>query len=177
MEKFESEEQKLKVVDRIKKLLAIGDRSKNPNEAEVQTAMRMAREYMEKYGPEMSDVEIENSGDGEIESLDSEREGVIRHWEQRLAMAVCKICDVTVILGNGKGWHHRTYLIVLLSWKFLYSSLCSSKYSSKSSSVTLMSLSAIDICDTATMLPFTDWFAVIYSSSFSNLLFTLAFAI
>lgn len=87
-----------KVIDRIQKLLAIADPNRNCYEGEMQTALRMAKNYMSTYGLSMSEVEIRDCEDSEIDEVYSERCGVIRQWERILAMAVAEACDVKAIL-------------------------------------------------------------------------------
>jgi len=79
-----------RIIDTIKKCLALGDRDKNPHEGEVENALRMAKNLMDKHNLSMADV-AEKEGDsfGNIkEESMKERAGAPR-WEYELPW----VCD------------------------------------------------------------------------------------
>ena len=45
------------IIDRIRKLLALADASRNPNEAEAEAAMRMATRLLSQNNLDLSDVQ------------------------------------------------------------------------------------------------------------------------
>ena len=82
------------IIERVKKMLTLAsDAGAAPGE--IENAMRLARKLMTEYGIEQSDL-IDAPQVEVIEGESAKRAGWAR-WEQTVAHAVCKICDVRFI--------------------------------------------------------------------------------
>lgn len=92
--KFDSEKQRLKIIDRIKKILNIANGSQY--EAEAATALKMAQSYMKQYGLSLSDVEIDeqNAENQTIVMETVDREAGMYDWEPILGTAVAIVFEV-----------------------------------------------------------------------------------
>lgn len=93
-DKFKDEKHRAKILDRIKKLLAVANGTNY--EAEAATALRMAQSYMSSYGLDMTDVELQDDLAGEIvELVLDEHNNRLNpeHWEQVLCLAVGTVFD------------------------------------------------------------------------------------
>jgi hypothetical protein len=78
-----------KIIDRIKKCLALGDSSRNPNENEVANALAAAKRLMDTYNLSMAEVaETERPKDEIVELRMEERSGA-GSWEYDLP----HVCD------------------------------------------------------------------------------------
>lgn len=86
------DKEKLKIVDKIQKLLALGDENKNPNEGEVQTALEFAKRLMIEHDISMSDVEIKEALIIEVDTKIKPWYGV---WERTLLHVIDLTCDTT----------------------------------------------------------------------------------
>lgn len=63
-----------KIVDRIKKLLNLGDKARNPNEAEAEAAMAKAHELLAEYNLNLSQLEADSVASGSAVPLDADPE-------------------------------------------------------------------------------------------------------
>lgn len=77
-----------KIIKRIRKLLAVGNKSKNPYEGEVNTALDLAKKLMAKNNLSLSEVEIAESSDEDVQRVYSKEEKQMRFWEKLLASKV-----------------------------------------------------------------------------------------
>ena len=99
--KFKTEEERRKILDRIKKILALANGTNF--EGEANTAMAMAQSYMTQYGLSMTDVEIGEELDGVIVTEPVDKKNPIQ-WERILGLAVAIVTDTksyTKMLGQG----------------------------------------------------------------------------
>lgn len=95
--KFKNEAERSKILDRIKKILAL---AKGTNfEGEADTAMKMAQSYMTQYGLSMTDVEIGESLDEEIVSEPVDRKNP-NNWEWLLGLAVATVTDTKAYISH-----------------------------------------------------------------------------
>lgn len=108
---MESEERD-KIIKKIKKLFALGDNTKNPYEAEVKNALRMARTLLNKYNLSFSEVELKESGKTNIITLNSNEFKHFRGWETRLAYIASKLFKVQIVLGATEGRKLRNLLFI-----------------------------------------------------------------
>ena len=88
---FKNEEERKKIMDRIKKILALANGTSFQGEAE--TAMRMAQGYMTSYGLSMTDIEIGEALDEAIVSEPIDRKSSPHQWERILGLAVAVVTD------------------------------------------------------------------------------------
>jgi hypothetical protein len=80
-----SEEDKIKILDRIKKLLALGT---SPNKAEAESAVAKAHELLKNHNLELSDVEVEDS---EVIDETYMESGKTQGWRIGLMIAVARL--------------------------------------------------------------------------------------
>lgn len=89
--------EKEEVLRKVKKLLALGDPEKNSNEFQVEEALRKARELLDRYQLDMSEVEFVQSEiiQDEIEYGGRNGQGTkgVPPWYQVLTRAVGEYCD------------------------------------------------------------------------------------
>lgn len=93
--KFKSEEERKKIIDRIKKILAVANGTQY--EAEADTAMNMAQGYMKSYGLSMTDIEIAESLEEEIVHEDVDRQSTPKPWERVLCRTIGIITDCQAV--------------------------------------------------------------------------------
>lgn len=101
-----SEEKKRELVDRVMKLLALGDEEKNSNPHERETAQRMAAKLMAEYSLDFVDLKKNAKRDENVFArFDVEgAEEVKVNWEFCLSGAVAKVFDCTVIGKSDNVW-------------------------------------------------------------------------
>lgn len=94
-----------KVIERIKKLLALANN--NPNEAEASAAMAKANEILEAYNLDMSIL----GGTDKGKRADTKKTGGLYSWQRRLWESVAKLnfCHYVSLKGLTKGsqYEHR----------------------------------------------------------------------
>lgn len=102
---FKDKKHRDKILDRIRKVLAVAEGSQY--QAEAETAMKMAQSYMKQYGLSMSEVELKASLEREIvrEPLDR----IVKNqekWEFYVCRAISIIFDCEVIKAQtySGGW-------------------------------------------------------------------------
>lgn len=88
---FKDEKHKEKIIDRIRKILALANGTSF--EGEANTAMTMAQNYMKTYGLSMTDVELGESLDEPIVHELVDRQKPMKTWEGILAVAVGTVTD------------------------------------------------------------------------------------
>lgn len=98
MKKFKDTKHRDKILSRIKKILALADRTSF--EEEANTALRMAKGLMKSYGLNLSEVEMVDEIKGNIIEDTTETSGRIMNWKKITAMAVEKICDTKLIINH-----------------------------------------------------------------------------
>ncbi len=98
--KFKNEDERKKILERIKKILAVAKGT--PFEGEADTAMKMAQSYMSQYGLSMTDVEVGDMLNEEIVHENVEREISPETWEKILCSAVGVVCDCKAV--ENMGW-------------------------------------------------------------------------
>jgi hypothetical protein len=79
-----SKEEEMKVLDKVKKLMALGD---SPNEAEAQSAVMKAHALLKQYNLEMSDIEVEEADVIDVTYMDS---GRTQGWKVMLMNIITK---------------------------------------------------------------------------------------
>jgi hypothetical protein len=87
---------KEKIIKRIQKLFALGDKNRNPNEAEVSTALKLAKKLLRKYNLTIAECQ-ETEQKENIIKTNSEFCGRISPWQYNLANTIAKLCNVEVI--------------------------------------------------------------------------------
>jgi FtsZ-binding cell division protein ZapB len=100
---------KYSIIDRIRKLFALGDRNKNPNEGEVKTALAMASKLMKEHNLSLSEIDLEKQKEDIIEEHTSMKSS-ISFWERKLADMVGKLFDCESIIAAG--WKRRGWIFV-----------------------------------------------------------------
>lgn len=97
--KFKNQEERKKILERIKKIMAVAKGSSFEGEAD--TAMKMAQSYMKQYGLSMSDVEFqEELKEKIIHDIMTGKENprAIQRWTQILAGVCGMIFDCQFVL-------------------------------------------------------------------------------
>lgn len=98
--------EKFKIIDRIKKLFALGDKNRNPNEGEVKSALRKAKQLMKQYNLSLSELELEKQKEDIIKETVKGTK-YISFWEKKLANMVAKLFNCDAIINAGifsRGW-------------------------------------------------------------------------
>lgn len=85
-----NKEERDRIVERIRRCLALGDKSRNPSEAEAETAVRMAKNLMAEYNLSMADVANANMENafGPMVEVTYEKKSTPPMWENLLV----KVC-------------------------------------------------------------------------------------
>lgn len=97
VKQFKNQEERKKILDRIKKILAVANGSSF--EAEADTAMKMAQSYMRQYGLSMTDVELNEELASEIvHDILNDSKLKTETWSRMLAGAVAHIFDCQFVL-------------------------------------------------------------------------------
>jgi len=95
------------IMDRIRKLFALGDKNRNPNEGEVKTALAMASKLMQKYNLTLSEIDLEKQKD-DIGKEYTKTKASISFWERRLGSMVAKLFDCENVINanynRDRGW-------------------------------------------------------------------------
>ncbi len=99
-------EKKREMIDRVMKLLALGDADKNNNPHERETAQRMAAKLMAEFSIDFVDLKANAKKDENVFArFDVEgAEGIKVNWEFSLAGAVAKVFDSKVIGSHQQSW-------------------------------------------------------------------------
>lgn len=97
-----------RIIDTIKKCLALGDREKNEHEGEVENALRMAKSLMTKHNLTMADV-AEKTGvlPGAIKEEETVDRAGAMNWEYDLPWVCCKLFDVRYFINIKSRRHQR----------------------------------------------------------------------
>ena len=89
-----------KIIERIQALFALGDTTRNPNEGEVKTALRMAKKLMAKYNLSLSEIELKKQGENGIGITSHDELKMYRGWELKLAHIACKLFNVQMVVNK-----------------------------------------------------------------------------
>jgi len=93
-------DEKRKLIERVKKLLALGDPSRNDCEAEVQAAIKAAKRIMAEHGLSMAEVSELEAGQGlqigYVEVVTSR----LQEWEHLLTKVIENICGISALAGK-----------------------------------------------------------------------------
>jgi hypothetical protein len=92
---------KLSIIDKIRKLFALGDKTRNPNEGEVKTALSMATKLMKEHNLSLSEIDLEKQKE-DIEQSHTEERKNISFWERKLAKMVGELFDCEYFMHNGE---------------------------------------------------------------------------
>jgi hypothetical protein len=96
---FQSEQEREKVLARIRKTLAIANGTSFKEEAD--TAMALALDYMKRYGLSMTDVELREKLDETPTEADLPREvKSVETWEVHIAVAISEVFDCKAFLAD-----------------------------------------------------------------------------
>lgn len=95
MKKFRDQKHKEKIIDRIRKLLAVS--TGTSFEAEAATALRMAKGWMTSYGLSIEEIESQPAEEN-VDRKTTLRTGRLAPWEKILALAIEVLCDTKLIL-------------------------------------------------------------------------------
>lgn len=96
MAQFKDQAHREKIIDRIRKLLAVANGTNF--EGEAATAMRMAKGYLKSYGLDMSDVELQQDVHASMGKGNVNRVGRLHTWEKMLANCCAELCDTRVVV-------------------------------------------------------------------------------
>lgn len=101
------------IIEKIRKCLALGDKTRNPNENEVETAVRMAKMLMEQHNVSMADlVEREGKMSEEIrEQSMAERAGA-PNWEYDLSLVCRYLFSVQCFVRMGWPTYKKSVVFV-----------------------------------------------------------------
>jgi len=94
-----------KILERIRKLMRLAQ-DDGASEGEVENALRMARDLMDKAGIAEDQVVLEDDAAETVEVIqqDARSAGVITPWQQNLAWVSCYICDVRFVIRTVPEW-------------------------------------------------------------------------
>lgn len=81
-------EERNRIIDRIKKCLALGDVDKNPSEEEADTAVKMAQKLMSDYNVTMADIAFSEENFGKIREEGISINYNVGQWETQLSGVV-----------------------------------------------------------------------------------------
>jgi hypothetical protein len=98
------------IIDKIRKLFALGDRNKNPNEGEVKTALGMASKLMTQHNLTLSEIDLEKQKE-DIGKEYTNTKPIISFWERKLAKIVAELFNCSPII-NANYNRDRGYLFV-----------------------------------------------------------------
>lgn len=96
MAEFKDDAHRNKIIDRIRKMIALANGTTFDGEAD--TAMTMAKNLMSSYGLHMSEVELKSEINASIGTGHVSRVGRLHTWEKLLANAAAELCDTRVIV-------------------------------------------------------------------------------
>jgi len=102
------DENKEKLLEKIKKLFAMGDSSRNPNEEEVKTALAMATKLMKENNLTLSDVELIKDKDN-INTTSTHEQGNYHSWERDLVIMVGELFECKPYLEQ-TSYYPRKYV-------------------------------------------------------------------
>ena len=85
------------IIDRIRKLFALRDRKRNPNEGEVKTAMAMATKLMKQHNLTLSEIDLEKQKE-DIGKECTKTKPTISFWERKLGNMVAKLFNCSPII-------------------------------------------------------------------------------
>lgn len=85
------------IIDKIRKLFALGDKTRNPNEGEVKTALSMASKLMKEHNLTLGEIDLEKQKEN-IGKEYTQSKKSISFWERKLARTVGKLFDCDNIL-------------------------------------------------------------------------------
>jgi hypothetical protein len=98
------------IIDKIRKLFALGDRTRNPNEGEVKTALGMASKLMKEHNLNLSEIDLEKQKEDISEEFSKTR-SIIAFWERKLAKMVAKLFNCDAII-NANYNRNRGYIFI-----------------------------------------------------------------
>jgi hypothetical protein len=99
------EKKKKEMIERIMKLLALGDENKNDNPHERENAQRLAAKLMAEFSLSFVDLKTNSKKEDLFARFDVEgAEGVKVNWEFSLAGSVAKVLDCKVIGSQSQSW-------------------------------------------------------------------------
>jgi hypothetical protein len=98
---------RIKIIERIRCLFAMGDPAHNPHEEEVKTALAFAYKLMKKYNLSLSEIDLEKQKE-DIGKEYTKTKCSIAFWERKLARMVAKLfnCDpiINANYNRDRGW-------------------------------------------------------------------------
>jgi hypothetical protein len=89
------------IIDKIRKLFALGDRNRNPNEGEVKTALGMASKLMKQHNLSLSEIDLEKQKE-DIASVPTPRTQSVAFWERHLATMIAKLFNCDELSGGSR---------------------------------------------------------------------------
>ena len=92
-----------KLMSLIKKLFNLGNKEKNPNQAEAELAMEKAKTLMAKHQIKMSEISMTDPTQNNYNEQEGFEKRVLRDWDKRLAQAVAKVCLCNIFTTYGNG--------------------------------------------------------------------------
>jgi hypothetical protein len=99
-------EKKKEMVERVMKLLALGDEKQNDNPHERENAQRLVAKLMAEYSLDFADLKANAKREDVFARFDVPgAEGIKVNWEFSLAGNVAKVFDCKVIGNSQQGWN------------------------------------------------------------------------
>lgn len=95
-QQFRDEKHRDKIIDRIRKLIAVANGTCYDGEAD--TAMRMAKGLMSSYGLHMSEVELKENVHANLGKDTVNRVGRLHTWEKLVGGCCAELCDTRVVI-------------------------------------------------------------------------------
>jgi hypothetical protein len=102
-------EEKSKLIERIQKLFSLGDKNRNPNEGEVKSALRKAKQLMKQYNLSLSELDLEQQKEDIIQST-TKGTAYIAFWQRKLADMIGKLFNCDPIIDPR--YYSRGYVFV-----------------------------------------------------------------
>ena len=96
MKIFKDDKHRKKIIDRIQKILALGNSTSF--EEDAQTAFKIAKGLMTSYGLDMSEVDIKEEIENNIIEEQTEGKGKLFNWQKITASAIGNLCDTTLLI-------------------------------------------------------------------------------
>lgn len=87
-----------RIVERVRKLLAMADENSNASQGEIENALELARRLMTEHGIAEQEVQVQDYQPADIDEQVAASKSGYSKWEQRLMRVISRITDVEVIL-------------------------------------------------------------------------------
>lgn len=113
---------KLNIIDKIRKLFALGDRNRNPNEGEVKTALAMASKLMKEHNLTLSEIDLEKQKE-DIGKEYTSIKNTLSFWERKLARMIGELFNCNPLIGE-EGNRKRRFIFIGFKEEIKLASQC-----------------------------------------------------